>query len=154
MSRNKAYQGGGVPVPMPGGGGGEGPGGDGGGGGEDGTIDLGQPGAGPGPGIADMPQGGGAAPPSGPIYPSVSLEGDGALSKIADEGKSIIHHKVISRRQHVPQHGPHKGKQRHTVEMHLHSIKPIRSYKRAESKSKKSDDQEAMEKLMGSTEEE
>jgi hypothetical protein len=143
MKKN-GYQGGGVPpMPPPGGGGGM----DGGGGGG-GEIDLGQQPEGPGPGMADMPTGGGAAPPSGPIYPSVSLSGGDELGKIPDEGRSIIHHKIMSRRVHTPEHGRHKGKTRHEVELHLHSIKPIRGYKKAEPKSKKPDDQAAMEKLM------
>jgi hypothetical protein len=124
------------------------------GGGGGGDIDLGQQPEGPSPGMADMPTGGGAAPPSGPIYPSVSLSGDEALSKIPDEGRSIIHHKVTSRRVHTPEHGRHKGKTRHEVEMHIQKIRPIRSYKKAEPKSKPSDDETAMKKLMGDTGEE
>jgi hypothetical protein len=50
---------------------------------------------------------------------------------------------------HTPQHGPHKGKQRHEVEIHIKSIRPIRGYKKAPSKSKRSDDEKAMAKLMG-----
>lgn len=109
-------------------------------------IDLGQmP-----PGMADMPQGS-AAPtsPAVPQYPSVMLQGDGALAKIPDVGRSIFHHKVISRRVHTPTHGPHKGKQRHEIELQFQKMRPMRGYKKAASKSKKSDDEMAMEKLMG-----
>jgi hypothetical protein len=113
-------------------------------------IDLGQPPPSMGPGMADMPQGG-AAPTGGgaPIYPSVMLSGDQGLSKIPDSGRAMINHSVISRRVHTPQHGPHKGKQRHEVEIHIKSIRPIRGYKKAPSKSKRSDDEKAMAKLMG-----
>jgi hypothetical protein len=121
-------------------------------GGLGGDIDLGQPQTPLGAGMADMPSGGGAAPPSGPIYPSVMLSGDQGLSKIPDSGRSMITHSVISRRQHIPQHGPHKGKTRHEVEIHLKSIRPIRGYKKAPSKSKRSDDENAMRKLMGDQE--
>lgn len=114
------------------------------GGGQD--IDLGQ--AGPDYGMEPSAQ-----PPSQPTYPSVMLSGDDALSKIPDKGRSIINHSVISRRTHIPQHGKHKGKTRHEVELHLHSIRPIRGYKKAPSKSKVSDDETAMKKLMGQGEE-
>ena len=126
------------------------------GGGGDGEINLGeQPeGLGPGPGMADMPTGGAPAPPSGPMYPSIMLTGDQGLSKIPDTGRAHINFHVSSRRQHTPEHGRHKGKQRHEVEMHIHSIKPIRGYKKAPSKSKPSDDEAAMKKLMGDEEEE
>lgn len=147
MNRDKGYQGGGVP-PMPMGGG------DDAGGGGGGDIDLGQQPEGLGPGMADMPTGGGAAPPAGPIYPSISLSGGPELSKIPDSGRALINHSVISRRVHTPQHGRHKGKERHEVEMHLKSIRPIRGYKKAPSKSKRSDDERAMKKLMGDQEEE
>ena len=140
----KSYQGGGVP-PSPMGGGDEGGGGD---------IDLGQQPEGCGLGMDAMPTGGGAAPPSGPTYPSVMLSGDSALSKIPDEGRMMIHHKVTSRRVHTPTHGPHKGKERHEVELQLHKARPIRGYKKAPSKSKRSDDETAMKKLMGDQEEE
>jgi hypothetical protein len=118
-----------------------------------GDIDLGQT---PDYGGGDLAQPtspeGPATPPS-PIYPSVMLQGDQALSKIPDKGRSIFNHSVISRRTHIPQHGKHKGKTRHEVELHLHSMRPIRGYNKAPSKSKKSDDESAMEKLMGGTEE-
>jgi len=118
-----------------------------------GDIDLGQqPEGGLGAGMADMPVGGAAAPPSGPIYPSVMLSGDDSLSKIPDSGRAHVNFHVSSRRQHTPEHGKHKGKRRHEVEMHLHSIKPIRGYKKAPSKSKRSDDENAMRKLMGDEE--
>jgi hypothetical protein len=142
----KKYQGGGVP-PMAGGAGGDG---DGGGGGGD--IDLGQQPE--GVGMSDMPSGAAPAPPSGPMYPSVMLTGDEGLSKIPDEGRSIIHHKVTSRRIHTPEHGRHKGKTRHEVEMQVQKIRPIRGYKKAPSKSKVSDDETAMKKLLGDQEEE
>lgn len=121
---------------------------DGGGGGD---IDLGQTpdygGGMEGP-VPTQP----AAPPS-PTYPSVMLSGGPELAKIPDKGRSIINHSVTSRRTHVPQHGKHKGKTRHEVEMHLHTIRPIRGYKKPAAKSKRSDDEMAMEKLMGGTEE-
>lgn len=123
-------------------------GGDGGGG----DIDLGQTPDSGGFGMAE-PMPSGAQPPQAPIYPSVMLSGDQSLSKIPDKGRSIINHSVISRRTHIPQHGKHKGKTRHEVEIHLHSIKPIRGYKKAPSKSKRSDDETAMRKLMGDNEE-
>lgn len=115
-----------------------------------GDIDLGQPAGG---GMDAMPTAGGA-PPSGPTYPSVMLQGDQALSKIPDKGRSIINHSVVSRRTHIPEHGKHKGKTRHEVELKLHSIRPIRGYKKAPSKSKVSDDETAMKKLLGDTDEE
>lgn len=119
-----------------------------------GDIDLGEQPFGGGPGMADMPSSGAPAPPSAPTYPSVMLSGGDQLSKIPDEGRAIIHHKVTSRRVHTPEHGPHKGKQRHEVEMQLHKFRPIRGYKKAPPKSKKSDDEMAMQKLMGGGEEE
>lgn len=112
-----------------------------------GDIDLGQQSD---AGMDAMPTAGGAAP-SGPVYPSVMLSGGPELSKIPDKGRSIINHSVTSRRTHIPQHGKHKGKTRHEVEMHLHSIRPIRGYKKAPSKSKVSDDETAMKKLLGDT---
>jgi len=121
-------------------------GGDGGG-----DIDLGQTPEQP-PGMADMPTSGAAAPPSGPTYPSVMLSGDEGLSKIPDSGRAHVNFHVGSRRIHTPEHGKHKGKKRHEVEIHLHSIKPIRGYKKAPSKSKRSDDENAMRKLMGDNE--
>jgi hypothetical protein len=123
-------------------------------GGEGGEIDLGQMPEGLGPGMDAMPTGGGAAPPSGPEYPSVMLTGDEGLSKIPDSGRCTIHHSVKSRRVHTPQHGRHKGKKRHEVEIHIHKIKPIRAYKKAPSKSKRSDDERAMKKLLGDESEE
>jgi hypothetical protein len=139
----KGYQEGGVPPAA----------GDGDGGGGD--IDLGQQPEGLGPGMADMPTGGGVGGgPAAMQYPSVMLQGDEGLSKIPDSGRSIIHHAVVSRRVHTPQHGKHKGKQRHEVEIHLKSIRPIRGYKKAESKSKPSDDERAMKKLMGDQDDE
>src|SRR5215469_1250891 len=115
-------------------------------GGAGGDIDLGQPQP---AGMADMPTGGGAAPPGGPIYPSVMLSGDESLGNIPDSGRAISNHSVISRHVHTPEHRPHKGKKRHEVELHLKSIRPIRGYKKAPSKSKRSDDEVAMKKLMG-----
>ena len=121
-----------------------------GGGGGGGDIDLGQPGGGGlGAGMADLPQGGAAGPPTGPVYPSVMLSGDEGLSKIPDKGRAHINFHVASRRQHTPSEGKHKGKKRHEVELHLHSIRPMRAYKKAASKSKRSDDETAMAKLMG-----
>lgn len=118
----------------------------GGGGGQD--IDFGeQP-----PGMADMPTPAVGGPSSGPQYPSVMLTGDQSLSKIPDEGRMMIHHSVISRRQHTPQHGPHKGKMRHEVEIHIKKGRPMRSYKKAEPKSKLSPDESRMRKLMGDQE--
>jgi hypothetical protein len=119
-------------------------GGGGAGGGPD--IDLGQPSS---PGLGAMPPEGGAGPPSGPTYPSVMLTGDQGLSKIPDKGRAHIHFHVSSRRQHTPEHGPHKGKTRHEVEIHLHKIRPIRGYKKAPSKSKRDENETAMRKLMG-----
>ena len=116
-----------------------------------GDINLGQPPMG-GPGMAEAPPVPGAGPPAGPIYPSVMLTGDAGLSRIPDKGRALIKHSVISRRTHIPQHGPHKGKTRHEVEIHLHSIRPIRGYKKAEAKNKVSDDERAMRKMMGDTE--
>jgi len=124
------------------------------GGGGGGDINLGETPPGPGPGMADMPTSGAPAAPSGPIYPSVMLSGDDSLSKIPDSGRAMISHRVVSRRIHTPEHGPHKGKTRHEVELHLKSIRPIRGYKKAPSKSKVSDDEKAMKKLMGDKDEE
>lgn len=123
-----------------------GDGGVGSGDGGDGTIDLGQP----PPGGGGLGQEAEPSAPQTPDYPSVMLSGGPELGKIPDSGKSLFHHKVISRRVHTPTHGPHKGKKRHEVEMQLQKVKPMRGYKKAPSKSAKSDDQEAMEKLMGS----
>jgi hypothetical protein len=118
-------------------------------------IDLGQPSEAAPPGMADMPQGSGAPTGGGaPIYPSMMLSGDQGLSKIPDSGRAHINFHVSSRRQHTPSHGPHKGKQRHEVELHVHSIRPIRGYKKAASKSAKSPDEKAMAKLMGDQDEE
>jgi hypothetical protein len=122
--------------------------------GSGGDIDLGQTPEGLGPGMDAMPVGGAPAPPSGPVYPSVMLSGDQGLSKIPDTGRAHINFHVSSRRQHTPAHGKHKGKQRHEVELHLHSIRPIRGYKKAESKSKRNPDEKAMRKLMGDEDEE
>jgi hypothetical protein len=123
---------------------------DGGQGGPD--IDLGQQPEGPSLGSIAPPEGG-AGPPSGPMYPSVMLTGDQGLSKIPDTGRAHIKFHVSSRRQHTPEHGRHKGKQRHEVELHLHSIRPIRGYKKAESKSKRDPNETAMRKLLGDEEE-
>jgi hypothetical protein len=82
------------------------------------------------------------------------LTGDEGLGKIPDSGRAHINFHVSSRRQHTPEHGPHKGKKRHEVEIHIRSIRPIRGYKKAESKSKVNDDEKAMRKLMGEEEDE
>lgn len=114
-----------------------------------GEIDLGEQPEGLGMDAVPTPYGGMSPPaPPSPTYPSVMLSGDEGLGKIPDSGRSLINHSVISRRVHTPQHGRHKGKKRHEVEIHIHSIKPIRGYKKAPSKSKRSDDETAMNKLM------
>lgn len=129
------------------------PGGDGSTGGD---INLAQPpdGGMGGPPPMGGPPGNGAPAPPEPSYPSVMLQGGPELGKIPDSGRMLVHHRVTSRRIHRPSHGPHRGKERHEVELELHKVRPMRGYKKAASKSKPSEDEAAMKRLMGDTEEE